>query len=119
MAIRDPIVLFIGDASVLSSLQFSLEIESFETRVGSAGGPGPFPASALVIDQGLLGHGLAALEDLRAGGWSAPAIVLATNPTSRMRARAAAAQVVLIEKPLQGGELGAAIHAALTPRKAA
>lgn len=69
-----PIGLLIGDRPLGSSLQFSLVVEGFEIRDGSAGAPGP---------------------------------------------RLAAAQVAIIEKPLQGGELGAAIHAALAPRKTA
>lgn len=67
----------------------------------------------------LLGDGLAALISLRANGRTAPAIILATNPTAPFRVRAASAGAMLIEKPLFGDELSSAIMHALEPRKAA
>lgn len=112
---RGPIELLVSDPAVLASLQFALSIEGFElTAAGDDN-----PAAALVIDQGYRGDGLAALGAIRRRGCTAPAIVLATNPTASFRARAAGAGVALIEKPLLGDELSSAIAGALQPRRAA
>lgn len=110
-----PIALLVSDLAVLSSLQFALSVEGFAlTAAGD-----DLAAAALVIDQGYQGNGLAALNALRAQGCAAPAILLATNPTTSLRARAASAGAALIEKPLLGDELSSAITGALQPRKAA
>lgn len=112
---RGPIALLVSDHAVLSSLQFALSIEGY--RLGAAGDE--LAATALVIDQYWQGHGLAALLGLRTKGASAPAILLATHPTSAFRARAASAGAVVIEKPLLGDELSSALAQALQPRKVA
>ena len=119
MLAQDPILLFVSDASVLSSLQFSLAIEGFHIADGAAEGIQPSAAAALVIDACYRGDGLAALAGFRLDGCAAPAILLATNPGARLRSQAAAAGVELIEKPLLGDELGCAIRTALEIRKAA
>ena len=108
-----PIMLFVSDRPVLSSLQFALALEGFEVLDGAADGHDPAAAAALVIDQGPLAEGLAALAAFRAGGCGTPAFILATNPTRRLRAQAAAACAVLVEKPLLGDELSRALRAAL------
>lgn len=109
------ISLLVDDISVLSALRFSLSVEGFAI----ADTTDPFLAAALVIDERFGGDGLAALGALRRRGCCAPAIVLATNPTFRFRARIAAAEAELIEKPLLGDELSSAIRAACEMRKAA
>ena len=119
MSRQAAILLFVGDRPVRCSLQFSLTVEGFETGDGAAEDSDLSAALALVIDESYRGDGLAMLETLRATGCSAPAIILATNPSSRLRARAAAAGAALIEKPLLGDELSAAIGVALETRKAA
>lgn len=113
------VLLFVSDQPVLSSLQFSLAIEGFETRDGAAEDFDLSAAMTLVIDQEYRGDGLAMLGALRATGCATPAIILATNPTPRLLGRAAAAGAALIEKPLLGDELSAAIGVALETRKAA
>lgn len=113
-----PIMLFVRDPAVLSSLQFALAIEGFEVIDGTADGRDPAAAAALVIDQGPLAEGLAALAAIRARGYAGPAIVLATNPTARLRAEAAAARAVLVEKPLLGDELSRALHDVLATQEA-
>ena len=82
-------------------------------------GSEPRTAAVLVVDQGYSGDGLSYLAGLRAAGCSAPAILLATNPTPRLRGRVAAARAVLIEKPLLGDELAGALRIALQPHEAA
>lgn len=119
MAADLPILLFVSDAAVLSSLQFSLTIEGFVVADGAVEGTDPSAASALVIDQANLSEGLATLAGFRTRGCGPRAIVLATNPTARMRAQAAAAGAVLIEKPLLGDELTRALRAALEIQEAA
>lgn len=118
MARKIAIALLIEDRPVLSSLQFALAVDGFDARDGSSQG-GLASAAALVIDQGYRGDGLAWLGTLRAGGSFVPAILLATNPTPRLRARARETGTALIEKPLRFHELRAAIDAALCDQKAA
>lgn len=119
MAYRDAVLLFIEDRPVLSSLKFSLAIEGFEVGDGAKAGIDPVAATALVIDQGYLRDGVAVLRDLRLQGCSAPAIVLATNPTTGLRAGLHAFGAELIEKPLLGNELSHAIRALLEMQEAA
>lgn len=109
------IALLVSDPAVLSSLQFALSVEGFKlTAAGEE-----LAAAALVIDQAYRGDGLAALGSLRAKGCAAPAIILATNPTTAFRARAAGAGAALIEKPLLDDELSSAIAHVLQRKKAA
>ena len=119
MANREAIMLLIDDRPVLSSLQFSLAIEGFQVVDGGADGIDTSVAAALVIDQNYLGDGLAVLRDLRMQGCKVPAIVLATNPSTGVRARLSALGGELIEKPLLGEELSHAIHSLIDVRKAA
>lgn len=104
--------LLVDDRAVLSALRFALTIEGFKIA-------GEAEATALVIDERYLGDGLAALEALRKQGCTEPAIVVATHPTPRFRARAASLNAELVEKPLLGDELSLAIRAATALRKAA
>ena len=113
------ILLLVEDRSVLSALRFSLSVEGFEVPDGNAAEIDPLATAALVIDERYCGDGLAALEALRTQRCRAPAIILATNPTARLRARIAAMDAQLIEKPLLGDELSRAIRAAFEIRKAA
>lgn len=113
MAMDPAVQLYVSDRPVLSSLQFALSLEGFAVIDGAADETDPFAAAALVIDQGYRGDGLAWLAGSRANGCAAAAIVLATNPTVRLRARAAAAGAVLIEKPLLGEELTRALRASV------
>ena len=113
------ILLLVEDRSVLSALRFSLSVEGFEIADETAGGVARSIAAALVIDERYRGDGLAALDALRNQACHAPAIILATNPTARLRARIAAMNAELIEKPLLGDELSRAIRVAFEIRKAA
>lgn len=49
--------------------------------------------------------GLDLLEHLRAAGVTAPAILITTNPSQETRARAMAARVEIVEKPLLDNQL--------------
>lgn len=114
-----PILLFVSDEPVLSSLQFSLAIEGFDTIDGAAQRIDPCAATALLIDETYQGDGWATLSGLRSMGYTAPAFLLASHPSARLRSRATAAGAELIEKPLFGDELGRAIRTAQLTRKAA
>ena len=115
----DTILLFVHDRPVLSSLQFALAVEGIETLDGEADECDPLAAAALVLDHGQQRDGLSALTALRARGCTAPALLLATHPTAVVHARAQALGATVIEMPLFGDELGAAIRAALKMPKAA
>ena len=113
-----PILLFVNDRAVLSSLQFSLGLDGF-ILVDDAEGVDPSAAHCLVIDQRYRGGGLAFLDELRAAGVVAPAILLVTNPTRRQHEQAAASAAVVIEKPLLGDELTQALRAILNDHQTA
>jgi FixJ family two-component response regulator len=114
-----PIVLFETDQPVLSSLQFALALQGFTPADGSAAGTHVRTARCLVIDQRYHADGLKFLQELRACGIGAPAILMATNPSARLRRSAAARGVLIIEKPLLGDELTDALRATLAASKAA
>jgi FixJ family two-component response regulator len=99
------------DAAVRAALTFSLEIEGFRVRAFESGeallreAELP-PCCCLVLDQRLPGlDGLALFEQLRRCGVDAPALLITTNPTERMRGRAQSAGMEILEKPLIGDSL--------------
>ena len=100
-----PIMLFVSDRAVLSSLQFSLVLEGFTLADGSAQGACALPARCLVIDQRYRGDGLAFLNKLRGFGVTAPATLLITYPTKRQHQQAIESGAVVVEKPLLSDEL--------------
>jgi len=103
MRATSSILLFTDDAGVLSSLEFALSLNGFMVVEGSS--VDPSTAAVLVIDQSCRGDGLALLETIRASGCAKPAVLLATNPTRALRLRAAAADAIVVEKPLLDDEL--------------
>jgi DNA-binding response OmpR family regulator len=120
MPLSHPVLLFEPDASLRASLMFALELEGYAVEMGDEAQPSPLEAHCLVIDQRLDGgDGLALLAALRDRGCTAPAILLSTNPTRRFRACAAAAGVIVVEKPLLGDALSEALHAVSGKVKAA
>lgn len=119
MAVGPPVLLYVGDLPVLSSLQFSLALDGFAVADGTTAGIVPAAAAAVVIDQGFGGDGVAFVAGLRASGCMAAAIVLATNPTRQLRADVATLGAALIEKPLLSDELSNALHAILQKQEAA
>src|SRR5690606_5433175 len=113
MTRQAPILLFVDDGPVLSSLEFALTLQGFAAASGAAEMADPFAAGCLVMDQTFRGDGLAYLATLRQGGCATPAVLLVTNPTPAMRVSALAAGAVLIEKPLLGEDLTQALREAL------
>jgi two-component system, LuxR family, response regulator FixJ len=115
----DLIVVIDDDMAVRNSLKFSLEVEGFEVHAYAEAGTmldeADLPrCGCLIIDYHLPGmNGLAALDILRRRGTRIPAILITSHPSPALRARAAAAGVAIVEKPLLGSGLLDAIHDAI------
>ena len=116
MTSDNPVLLFIDDAALLSSLEFALSVVGAKAAAGSALSD-PAAAAALVVDQDCA-QGLERLADLRRK-CATPAILLATNPTPALRASAAELHAILIEKPLLEDELMRTLSLILQSQKAA
>ena len=99
------------DVAVLNSLQYVLEIQgqevcAFESAQAAIDSDRIMQADCLIIDYVLPDmDGLTMLGILRRGGLACPAVVIASNPTSRCRAAAEAAGAPLVEKPIMGRDL--------------
>lgn len=115
-----PVVAIVDDdPAVCNSLKFSLELEGLEVRT--------FPGGAellrahdidscrcFVVDQKMPGmSGLELIGKLRDRHIAAPAILIISQPSTALSARAAAAQVSIVEKPLLGNALLERIQEAL------
>lgn len=102
-----PIVLLVDDdPAVRDSLVFALEFEGFDVRAYSSAealledGDAP-RAACLVADLNLPGvNGLTLVARLRAAGVRTPAILITTNPSALVRARALVHGATIVEKPL-------------------
>ena len=116
------VVIIEDDASLLSSLVFALEAESFRVRAFSRGLPliaYPVAADCLVVDMRLPDiDGLRLIARLRDAGIDAPAILMTTNPDARVRGAALAGNIRIVEKPLVTEELRRQIDALIAARRA-
>jgi two-component system response regulator FixJ len=103
------IVIVEDDVSLLAALVFALETEGFRIHAFGRGGPllsAQIRADCLVVDMKLPdGDGLTLISRLRERGVWSPAILTTTNPDVRVRRRAEAMDVQIVEKPLMTGEL--------------
>jgi len=112
------------DAAVRRSLAFALDLDGFDVETLESGEALllrdlPTDHACLVIDERLPGaSGLETLRQLRARHVDLPAILVTSHPKAAFRAAAAAAGVPVLEKPLLGETLIAAIHAAVGPTAA-
>ena len=110
------LVLVDDDPAVVASLIFSLELEGFAVEAFDSGEMLVAQATlanpaCLVIDYRLADiDGLSLLRLLRERGETCPAVIITTNPTRSVRQRTADAGAMLIEKPLLGDGLTAAIR---------
>ncbi|MCD1623487.1 hypothetical protein [Citromicrobium bathyomarinum] len=111
MAETCTIQLLVDDPSVLAALSFSLSIDGFQI--------GESAQEAFVIDEGYGSDGVKVLEEMRAQGNKALAIVIATHPSRLLRNRIAGCDAVLIEKPLMGDEISRTLTALRNPLKVA
>jgi len=109
------------DAAVRRSLAFALDLDGFDVETLESGEALllrdlPTDHACLVIDERLPGaSGLETLRQLRARHVDLPAILVTSHPKAAFRAAAAAAGVPVLEKPLLGETLIAAIHQAVGP----
>lgn len=111
MAETCTIQLLVDDPSVLAALSFSLSIDGFQI--------GESALEAFIIDERYGGDGVKVLEEMRAQGNNAIAIIIATHPSLQLRNRIAGCDAVLIEKPLMGDEISRTLTAICNPMKVA
>jgi two-component system, LuxR family, response regulator FixJ len=121
-AIRDgdrTIVVVDDDEALLHALTFSLVAEGYRvlpyTRAEAVLDLPEVPqAACLVVDHRLPKlDGLYLIEMMRAGGLSAPAILMTSHPGPALRARCDSLQIPIVEKPLLRDEISRAIRSAV------
>jgi two-component system, LuxR family, response regulator FixJ len=107
LATRKPVIAVVDDDSaVCNSLKFSLELEGFLVRVYHSGaqllaGESLRDCRCFIIDQRMPGmSGMELIARLRERSISTPAILIISQPNRIVSARAAEANVPIIEKPL-------------------
>lgn len=116
---RPAVFLVDDDPAVAHAVQFSFDLEGLDVRsfrdAESLLASGNLPKKGcLVLDYHLPGvDGLELLDRLRANDVRLPAVLITTNPRPHLRARAAAAGVPIIEKPLLTDALLTAVRSAL------
>ena len=116
---RPAVLLVDDDPAVAHAVQFSFDLEGLDVRSFSdAAGllASDLPREGcLILDYHLPDiDGLELLERLRANGVRLPAVLMTTNPRKILKARAAAAGVPIIEKPLLTDALLTAVRSALS-----
>jgi len=110
--VQAPVVAVVDDdPAVCNSLKFSLELEGFKVRIYS-GGAELLRAADLaacdcfVVDQKMpTMSGLELIAKLRDRCIAAPAILIISQPSDGLSARAAKANVPIVEKPFLGNTL--------------
>ena len=113
------VVLVDDDSALRMALTFILELDGFAVTALESGEAllrSVLPAApvCLVLDQNMGGlTGLEALAALRAKNQHLPALLITSHPRPSIRHAAAALGAVIVEKPLLGDTLNAAINAAL------
>jgi FixJ family two-component response regulator len=112
------VVVVDDDPAVCAALKFSMELEGYHVETCASGEQLllrdlPKAGVCLVIDERLPGiSGLSTLAQLRRRGVDVPAILITTNPKPDLRMNAAAAGAPIVEKPLIGDALLAAVREA-------
>lgn len=107
-----PVVAVVDDdPAVCSSLKFSLELEGFTVHTFGSGAEllrsnGLTACNCFVIDQRMpTMNGLDVIRKLREQHVAAPAILITSHPNATLSARAALAEIPIVEKPLLGNAL--------------
>ena len=107
-----PVVAVVDDdPAVCNSLKFSLELEGFKVRTYGGGAEllrdGEFAGcNCFVIDQKMPNiTGMELIEKLRERRIATPAILIISQPSAALSARAAKAKVPIVEKPFLGNTL--------------
>lgn len=99
------------DKAVCNSLKFSLELEGFAVRAYHSGADflragDPGSCHCLVIDQNMPAmSGMELIATLRARKIFTPAILVISQPSAALSARAASAAIPIVEKPFLGNAL--------------
>ena len=109
------------DPAVCNSLKFSLETEGFKVRTYAGAGEllrhgnlGTF--DCFVIDQRMpVMSGLELIATLRGRKIATPVILIISQPSASLSARAAQAKVPIVEKPFLGNALVDRIREACAP----
>ncbi len=103
---KDPVVVVVDDdPAVCGSLKFSLELEGFTVRTFRNGAEllqdGDLQdCNCFVVDQRMPGmSGMDLIAKLRERKVATPAILIISQPSDALSARAAAAAVPIVEKP--------------------
>ncbi|WP_374470027.1 response regulator transcription factor [Phenylobacterium sp.] len=119
---ESPLVIIVDDdPAVRGALAFALELDGFQVDAFGTGEELlsrelPDHDTCLVLDERLPGiGGLEALARLRGRAVGLPALLITSNPKAATRRAAAAAGVLIVEKPLICDELTGSIRAALRP----
>ncbi len=107
-----PVVVVVDDdPAVCSSLKFSLELEGFRVRLYGSGAElldaGDLAAcNCFVIDQRMPGmSGMELIAKLRDQKVLTPAVLIISHPNAALSARAAKADIPIVEKPFLGNAL--------------
>ncbi|MGA8615557.1 MAG: response regulator [Xanthobacteraceae bacterium] len=107
-----PVVAVVDDdEAVCNSLKFFLELEGFSVRTYASGAEllraGDIGAcDCFVVDEKMPGmSGLEVIAQMRDRHISAPAILIISQPSAKVSARAAKSHVPIVEKPLLGNTL--------------
>lgn len=118
--IRRVVIVAHDDAALRDALQFALRLEGAEVHLHESGAAlladPALPACACLVLKYHLPemNGLEILRQVRARGLEMPAILLTSNATPAVRAKAEAAGVwLLLEKPIMDGALVNAVSAIL------
>lgn len=124
-SVRPTVYVVDDDDAVRRALAFALDLEDFSVEVCATGETLlmqelPLHDAVLVLDERLPGaSGLDTLKALRARGVALPAILVTSHPKMALKEAAAAAGVPVLEKPLMGETLVAAIRESLAAVRAA
>jgi two-component system, LuxR family, response regulator FixJ len=117
-----PVVAVVDDdAAVCNSLKFVLELEGFSVRTYASGAEllraGDIGAcDCFVVDERMPGmNGLEVIAEIRDRNLSAPAILIISQPSLRVSARAASSHVPIVEKPFLGNTLVEKIREVCSP----
>ena len=116
---RPLVVLIDDDPAVRDCRTVALGLEGFDVLAYESGEellgePAPDRACCLVVDLNLPGvNGLTLIARLRSAGVRVPAILVTTNPSALVRARAMVHGAIVVEKPLLTDSLLDALRRAI------
>ncbi len=112
LMVQPPVVAIVDDdPAVCNSLKFALELEGFSVRAYGSGAEllhadDLDACTCFVIDQRMPAmSGLELIWTLRDRHVSAPVILITSHPNAALSARAAMANIPIVEKPLLGDAL--------------